>query len=90
MIRMFVRHEVEDFDTWKKVYDDFDQERTKEFGVKGDAVFQSVENPQDVTVWHDFQDVESARTMIESDRLRAVMDRAGVAEEPTVWFTEPT
>lgn len=88
MIRMFVRHPVEDFDEWKQVYDEFDETR-KGMGVKDDAVFQSVNDPDDVTVWHDFDDVGSARSFAESDRLRATMDEAGVAREPTIWFTEP-
>ena len=89
MVRMFVRHEVEDFDAWKQVYDDFDRERRESFGVKDDAVFQGAENPEDVTVWHDFEDLQAAKALVDSARLRDTMDRAGVTEEPTVWFTEP-
>lgn len=88
MIRMFARHIVDDFDAWKEVYDDFDDER-KEMGVKGDGVYQTVDDPNDVTVWHDFKNLEAARSMADSDRLREIMDRAGVSGEPTIWFTEP-
>lgn len=87
MVRMFIRHPVEDFESWKQVYDDFDDER-QELGVTDDAVFQAVENPKDVTVWHDFEDLDSARSFARSDRLREAMEEAGVAGEPTVWFTE--
>ena len=86
MTRMFVRHQVEDFDHWKKVYDDFDQAG---MGVRNDAVFQAAEDPNDVTVWHDFDDLESARALAESDELRDAMKRGGVVGEPAVWFTEP-
>ena len=41
MIRLFVRHPVTDFATWKQAYDDFDDER-KGMAVAGHEVFQSV------------------------------------------------
>jgi len=88
MIRMFVRHPVADFATWKQAYDNFDTER-KEMGVAGGAVFQLADDPNDVTAWHDFETLESARAFMESARLREVMAEAGVAGEPTVWFTTP-
>jgi hypothetical protein len=88
MVRMFVRHPVTDFAHWKQAYDDFDEER-RGMGVAGDAVFQSADDPNDVTAWHDFQTLESARAFLESARLREVMAAAGVAGEPTIWFTTP-
>ena len=86
MVRMFVRHPVTDFAVWKQAYDDFDAER-EGMGVTGDAVYQSTSDPNDVTVWHDFADLESARAFAESDRLREVMESAGVAGQPLIWFT---
>lgn len=88
VVRMFIRHPVEDFESWKQIYDDFDDKR-QEMGVIGDAVFQAVKNPKDVTVWHDFEDLDSARSFARSDRLQEAMEEAGVTGEPTVWFTEP-
>lgn len=88
MVRMFARHRVSDFATWKQAYDAFDGER-KGMGVTGHAVFKSTEDPNDVTLWHDFDTLESARGFAESDRLREVMSDAGVVEEPKIWYTTP-
>ena len=88
MIRLFVRHPVTDFAQWKQAYDEFNNER-KDMGVVGHAVYKSADDPNDVTVWHDFETLESARGFVESDRLREVMSSAGVAGEPTIWFTNP-
>lgn len=85
MVRMFVRHPVTDFAVWKKAYDDFDQER-KGMGVTGDAVFRAVDDPNDVTAWHDFESFEAAQAFAGSPRLREVMEGAGVAGAPTIWF----
>ena len=88
MTRMFVRHPVSDFATWKQAYDDFEDERSG-MGVTGDAVFQSASDPNDVTVWHDFATLDAARSFVESDRLREVMASAGVTGEPQIWYTTP-
>jgi hypothetical protein len=86
MIRMFVRHEVADFDKWLKAYHDFEGERGG-FGVVGDAVCCSVENGNDVTVTHDFESLDEAKAFMGSPRLKEVMTAAGVTGEPTIWFT---
>ena len=86
MIRMFARHPVTDYATWRKAYDDFEGER-RTMGVTGAAVFQSVDDPNDVTIWHDFNTVEAAHAFASSDRLKTVMQNAGVAGPPTIWYT---
>jgi hypothetical protein len=85
MVRLFVRHNVADYDAWRKVYDEFDAER-RPMGVTGDAVFQSIEDPNDVTVWHDFAGADEAREFVSSEALRTAMQRAGVQGEPQIWF----
>ena len=87
MIRMFVRHAVSDFKAWKQGYDSFDDTR-RGLGVRGDAVFCGAESPEDVTVWHDFDDLASARAFLDSPELASVMEKAGVTGEPQVWFCE--
>jgi hypothetical protein len=58
-------------------------------GVTGDAVFQSVDDPNDVTVWHDFDTAAAARAFASSDELRNAMQQAGVQGELKVWFVTP-
>jgi len=86
MVRLFVRIEVADHGTWREVYDQFYGERVA-MGVIGDAAFQLVDDPNDVTIWHDFESAEVARAFVSSDALRNVMQRAGVQGEPRIWFT---
>jgi hypothetical protein len=88
MIRLFVRHSVADFAKWKQTYDDFDAER-RAMGVVNQAVFTATDDPNDVTVWHDFETLESARGFADSPRLREVMSGAGVVGQPAIWFTNP-
>ncbi len=56
-------------------------------GVAGDAVYQAADNPNDVTVWHDFASLEAAQAFANADRLKEVMQDAGVAGPPDIWFT---
>ena len=85
--RLFVRHDVTDYDAWRKVYDEFDATRTS-MGVTGDAVYRSIDDPNNVTAWHDFDSADAARSFAGSDELREAMGRAGVAGAPQIWFVE--
>ena len=84
--RMYVRHEVNDYATWRKNYDAFNAERNK-MGVIGAAVYRSVDNPNDVTVTHDFKTADKAKAFASSARLKEVMEKAGVKGAPQIWFT---
>ena len=89
MVRMFVRHDVADYDAWKKGYDEFDETR-RGMGVTGDAVFQAADDPTDVTVTHDFESEDAARAFVSSPELKGAMENAGVVGEPQVWLTSPS
>jgi quinol monooxygenase YgiN len=85
MVRMFARHQVADYDAWRKVYDGFDR---ASLGVRQHAVYRSIDDPNDVTVWHDFDDRESAASFVGSEDLKSTMQRAGVVSEPNIWITD--
>jgi len=86
MIRMFVHHRVEDYPRWRGGYDAFDEER-RGMGVVDDGVFCAVEDPNDVTAFHDFATVDQAKAFAGSARLREVMGDAGVLGAPEIWFS---
>jgi hypothetical protein len=60
MTIMFVRHAVSDYKTWRKAYDDFAPVQ-KAKGVTAEAVYRAVENPNDITVIHEFATTEAAQ-----------------------------
>jgi quinol monooxygenase YgiN len=86
MATLFVRHNVEDFGTWKRAYDAFNEER-RSMGVTGHGVYQTDGQPNDVTVYHHFESMDAAKAFAGSERVREVMQQAGVQGEPIVWFT---
>ena len=85
-VRLFVRHEVTDYAVWRKVYNDFGKTRRK-LGVTAQAVYRSAENPNDVTVTHDFNSMEQAKAFVASPDLKAAMDKAGIKGAPQLWIT---
>jgi len=85
-VRMFIRHEVTDYATWRKAYDAFDATRQK-LGVTGQAVYQSLDNANDVTVTHDFKTADKAKAFASSPDLKTTMEKAGVKGSPQIWFT---
>jgi hypothetical protein len=85
MVRIFVRHSVADYGEWRRVYDEFDEER-RSLGVTAHAAYQALDDPNDITVWHDFETREAAVAFASSERLRQVIAEAGVQGEPSVWL----
>jgi hypothetical protein len=88
MIRMSARHNVSDYYAWRKVHDDFDTTR-RSLGVKDAAVYRAADNPNDITVTHDFESLGAAQAFAGSTELREAMGNAGVASEPSIWFGSP-
>ncbi len=89
MVRMFVRHSVENYRTWRRAYDAFDAER-RGMGVIGDSVYQALDDRSDVTVYHDFKTRKQAESFAASKRLKEVMKGAGVKGRPKIWFVKET
>ena len=86
MVRMFVRHRVADYATWRAAYDSLDQDR-QEMGATGHDVYRALGDQNDVTAWHDFANEQAAESFASSLRLRDAMQRAGVEGKPDIWFT---
>ncbi len=85
-VRMFVRHEVTDYATWRKSYDAF-QPTVSKMGATAQAVYQLIDNPNDVTVIHDFGTQEKAKALAASPELKSAMQSAGVKGQPKIWIT---
>ena len=89
MTTLFVRHAVSDYAHWRKVYDDF-RPVQKKAGVIAEAVYRGTENPNDVTVTHEFASAAAATAFAGSQELKTAMHGAGIVGAPTIWFAEKT
>jgi hypothetical protein len=86
MTTLFVRHQVTDYAQWRQVYDGFAPTQ-KALGVQDQAVYQAIDNPNDITVRHEFTTLEAAQAFGASSELQSAMHDAGVEGAPTIWFT---
>jgi hypothetical protein len=84
-VRMFVRLDVVQFSEWVKIYDGFAPAR-KEAGITQSTLWQSADDPNDVTIINEFPSIEQARAFAASGELRDAMRNSGLRGPPQVWF----
>ena len=84
---VIISHAVEDYDTWRKVYDNFDLYR-KESGIVGHAVNQEFDDPNRVIVYHQAESLNTLRAFVDSTELKERMREGGVAEPLEIRFIE--
>lgn len=86
MVTMFVKHTVGSFRTWKVAYDNLGPTR-RTMGVTGASIYQDPQDPNIVTVTHQFDTLDAAKTFASSDELKNAMMNAGVSGHPEMWIT---
>jgi quinol monooxygenase YgiN len=84
---VLVRHKVEDYGKWNKVFDEHGATR-KASGCKGGQIFRSADNPNELVILLEWNETEKARQFVQSDDLRQTMQRAGVSDQPDVHFLD--
>ncbi len=82
---LFIRHVVEDYDTWRPVYDGHEPARLAA-GLRCEGVFQQAGEPNDIVLIFDVRDEEKARQFLQSEDLRLRMEQAGVIRGPWIHF----
>lgn len=85
MVTLFIRHGVKDFEAWKRVYDAYDR---KGEGCTRATVHRDLDDPNQVVVTEAFPDLATARAHVNSEKLKAAMVQAGVADSPELWLAE--
>jgi len=82
---LLVRHKVEDYAKWKPLFDEHAEVR-KSMTSKGGFVFRNADNPNEVFVLIEVEDLDTARQFTQSDELRTAMEKSGVIDQPDVFF----
>lgn len=80
MTHVLIRHEVEDFNKWKTVFDADADSRT-ETGMECFKVYQEEGSPNTVFAIFKWDTLENAKAFIENPELKEKMKEAGVKEE---------
>lgn len=87
MVHVIIQHEVEDYDDWKPVFDDHARTR-EENGCRGGTLFRTPENPNELLAIFEWDDVDNAKSFVQSEDLREKMQQAGVVSDPEITFLE--
>jgi hypothetical protein len=89
MATLFLKHRVHDYGEWRKVYDKYGAFQ-KDHGITSATVYRGEDEPDDVTVVHEFASLEAARAFAGNADLKAAMGAAGVVGEPLFWIAGKT
>jgi hypothetical protein len=87
MPALIVNHKVADFDKWLKAYEDHAATRSAA-GITGSVVFQSADDPNNVTIYFEVTDLNSAREFTTSADLKQTMEAAGVVSPPSIQYMQ--
>jgi heme-degrading monooxygenase HmoA len=82
-----LRAKVEDYERWKPGFDEHSTSR-RESGSKGGRLFRNADDPNEVVILLEWDDLENARQFTQSEDLREAMQRHGVAGQPEIFFLE--
>jgi hypothetical protein len=84
---LLIRHKVKDYETWKPLFDEHSNARGS-YGSKGGPLFRSADDPTEVVVLLEVDDLDRARAFTQDPDLRETMQRAGVTDQPDLYFLE--
>ncbi len=84
---MVIRHTVNDFSAWKTGYDAHQPARTVA-GLTEKYLLQDTDNPNQVTIMLEADDLQRAEEFTKSDDLRETMQKFGVIGKPDIYFVK--
>ena len=83
MALLTVQHTVQDYQTWRAVYDSVG-ELQRAGGVTAESVHQLAGDPNTVLVLHHFATVAQAQAFLTNPDLKRAMEQGGVEGAPHV------
>jgi hypothetical protein len=88
MSKSFViaRPKVQNFSTWKTIYDTGASERETQGGLKQIHLLSNLENKNEVTIIFETSNVEKAKKFLFSEEAQERMKQSGVIGKPEISF----
>ncbi len=87
MAHLIIRHKVADFAKWKTAFDAHADARRKA-GSRGGTLYRSADNPNETLIVLEWDSVANARKFTQSSDLQETMKRAGVVDQPALFFLD--
>jgi heme-degrading monooxygenase HmoA len=82
---LLLRHKVTDYEQWKSAFDAHSVTRQAN-GSRGGQLFRNASDPNELIILLEWDVLEKAREFVKSEDLRALLQRAGVVDHPTISF----
>ncbi len=86
MAHLLIRCKVESYPKWRPVFNEGDAARVAAGQIGTPQVFRSGDDPWEIVVLMEWDELERARQFVVSPELEAVMKSSGVADIPTITF----
>ena len=87
MAKLIVNHKVEDFKSWKSVFDSMHSLR-QQFGCTSEQIFQGHSNPNEVLIVTQWPSHDQAQKYGQSNELKEGMKKAGVVSVPNEYVID--
>ena len=87
MYYAFLIHKVKDYTVWRPFYD-ADEGRRNKYGIRTLKVFRAMGEPNKVCIYWKVHDPAKVDEMGKEPDLREVIKKAGVIDQPEIYFYE--
>lgn len=87
MAWIHVRHQVDDYSTWKSAFDQTEAYK-RDHGWKHSQLFSVGGDRTDVLVMEEFETLDQARSFLDSPFLLEAMSSAGVSSAPEILLVD--
>ena len=87
MPHLIVIHKVQDYASWKQVFDEHTTTRAAA-GSKGGTLYRKSDDANDVVLVFEWDSTENAEAFLKSDNLREIMEKAGVVGQPEFIYVD--
>ncbi|MFQ5917524.1 MAG: putative quinol monooxygenase [Candidatus Binatia bacterium] len=81
------RVKIQDYAKFKAAFDEYGATR-KANGSKGARIFRNADEPNEVAILIEWEDLQKARQFFQSQGLREQMQRAGLVGSPDIRFLD--
>ena len=88
MAYILIRQKVESYPKWRPAFNEQAADRQAAGQVGDPQVFRSGDDPWEVLVLMEWDELERARQFAASDGLKEAMQNAGVTDDPTFTFLQ--
>src|SRR5665213_653059 len=84
---LIVRHKVKDYAKWRPLFDGH-VAKQKAAGLSHPRVMRSADDKSEIVIIFDDMDTKKAKEVAASADLKETMMKAGVVDQPTIYFLE--